>query len=130
MEPTWLIAPTKSRERSIPWIRILPRSGRANPTSILMVVVLPAPLGPRKPKTSPAYSSKETSETASREPKRLERFSAESTTSPDPPLTRLTPRTLSHEVPPLTYLLPPTTSYDSPVQKSRVWLWFAPAVLA
>ena len=31
-----------------------PRSGRASPTSMRIVVVLPAPLGPRKPKTSPA----------------------------------------------------------------------------
>src|SRR6266511_3527952 len=36
-----------------------------------MVVVLPAPFGPRKPNTSPATSSKETSETTSRRPNRF-----------------------------------------------------------
>src|SRR5207237_3706678 len=38
------------------------------PTSMRMVVVLPAPFGPRKPKTSPGNSSKETSSTIVRLP--------------------------------------------------------------
>jgi hypothetical protein len=39
------------------------------------VVVLPAPFGPRKPKTSPAATVNETSSTAIRSPKRLVRCS-------------------------------------------------------
>ena len=39
-----------------------------------MVVVLPAPLGPRKAKISPAATSKETSLTAVKEPKVFTRF--------------------------------------------------------
>src|SRR5512140_3323946 len=42
----------------------VPREGLTNPSSILMVVVLPAPLGPRRPKISPFSTSKETSWTA------------------------------------------------------------------
>src|SRR5216684_5963852 len=81
MHPTCAIAEAKSRARSNPNTRTRPLSGRASPTSIRIVVVLPAPLGPRKPKTSPAASSKETSETASRRPKRLTRCSATRTGS-------------------------------------------------
>jgi len=44
-----------------------------------IVVVFPAPFGPRKPKTSPAVSSKETSETTSRRPNRFVSASAERT---------------------------------------------------
>ena len=38
--------------------RIAPSSGCSVPVSILMVVVFPAPLGPRKPTTSPRSTSK------------------------------------------------------------------------
>src|SRR3954464_5317448 len=38
----------------------LPAVGLMRPTSMRMVVVFPAPLGPRKPKISPCCSSKET----------------------------------------------------------------------
>src|SRR5437016_14348322 len=41
----------------------VPAVGRISPTSMRMVVVLPAPFGPRKPKTSPGRSSKETEST-------------------------------------------------------------------
>src|SRR4051812_13360115 len=41
-----------------------------------MVVVLPAPLGPRKPNTSPRCKVNDTSTTAARSPKRLPRCSA------------------------------------------------------
>src|SRR2546428_12585473 len=41
-----------------------PAVGRSRPVSILMVVLLPAPLGPRKPKKRPRGTSKETSSTA------------------------------------------------------------------
>src|SRR5207302_3883756 len=40
-----------------------PEVGLIKPTSIRIVVVLPAPFGPRKPKISPRWSSNETSST-------------------------------------------------------------------
>src|SRR5258708_28034984 len=51
-------------------------SGRT-PVSILMTVVFPLPLGPRKPKISPFSTRKLTSLTAVKVPKRLTRCSAE-----------------------------------------------------
>ena len=42
----------------------LPAVGSTSVHSILIVVDLPAPLGPRKPKTSPAATSKSTQSTA------------------------------------------------------------------
>ena len=47
--------------------------GRLSVHSMLIVVLFPAPLGPRKPKTSPAATSNETPRTASNAPKRLTR---------------------------------------------------------
>lgn len=41
-----------------PSIRTVPEVGRETPTAILMVVVLPAPLRPTKPTTSPFLTSK------------------------------------------------------------------------
>jgi hypothetical protein len=41
----------------------LPELGRMRPTSMRIVVVFPAPFGPRKPKTSPGSISNETPET-------------------------------------------------------------------
>src|SRR5437879_3383951 len=49
-----------------------PLSGRS-PVSILITVVLPLPLGPRKPKISPASTRKLTPSTAVKSPKRLTR---------------------------------------------------------
>ena len=49
----------------------LPLVGLSSVVSILMVVVLPAPLGPRKAKISPGATSKETSSTATKSPNRL-----------------------------------------------------------
>ena len=46
------------------------------PHSIRMVVVLPLPFGPRKAKTSPRFTWKETSSTAVNSPNRLVRCSA------------------------------------------------------
>jgi len=43
--------------------------------SILMVVVFPAPLGPRKPRISPFFTMKETRSTAVVRPYRLVRLS-------------------------------------------------------
>src|SRR4051794_36499434 len=64
---------TASRSVATSWpaTRALPPVGRASVQSMLMVVVLPAPLGPRKPKTSPAATSKLTPRTASRSPNAL-----------------------------------------------------------
>src|SRR6185503_10441168 len=49
--------------------------GGMNPVSMRMVVDFPAPLGPRKPSTSPRSTENETSFTASFVPKLLTRFS-------------------------------------------------------
>src|SRR5689334_18056882 len=48
----------------------LPALGGRMPHSILMVVDFPAPLGPRKPKTYPRATSRLTSFTATKSPKR------------------------------------------------------------
>ena len=56
----------------------LPAVGRMSPTSIRMVVVFPAPFGPRKPKTSAGRSSNETESTMVRFPMTLVRLRAES----------------------------------------------------
>jgi hypothetical protein len=58
---------TSSRSRTTSWpaTRALPPVGRTSVQSMLMVVVLPAPLGPRKPNTSPPATSKLTPRTAS-----------------------------------------------------------------
>src|SRR6266705_4295341 len=52
------------------------------PVSILITVVFPLPLGPRKPKISPFWTRKLTSLTAVKLPKRRTRCSAEMATSP------------------------------------------------
>src|SRR3981081_708408 len=49
----------------------------SRPVSILMTVVFPLPLGPRKPKISPFSTRKLTPFTATKSPKRRTRFSAE-----------------------------------------------------
>src|SRR5579871_875186 len=53
----------------------------SSPVSILMTVVLPLPLGPRKPKISPRFTSKLTSFTAVNSPNVRTRCSAEIATS-------------------------------------------------
>src|SRR5215211_2193867 len=62
---------TSSRSRTTSWPATVavPPVGVARVQSMLMVVVLPAPLGPRKPNTSPAATSKVTPRTASTWPK-------------------------------------------------------------
>src|ERR1700733_13408013 len=60
---------------SRPSSQILPEVGLSSVVSILMVVVLPAPLGPRKAKISPLPTSKEMLSTAVKLPKVLQRFS-------------------------------------------------------
>ena len=49
---------------AVPATRAAPADGLASVHSMLIVVVLPAPLGPRNPKTSPVATSKRTSRTA------------------------------------------------------------------
>src|SRR5262245_15021591 len=56
---------------SCPATWAVPAVGSTSVHSILMVVDLPAPLGPRKPNTSPAATSKSTPRTASISPYRL-----------------------------------------------------------
>src|SRR6185312_12120240 len=52
-----------------------PEVGAISPHSTRMVVDLPAPLGPRKPKISPDWTSRFRSATAVKSPKRLVSFS-------------------------------------------------------
>ena len=51
-----------------------PLVGAMSVPSVRTVVVLPAPLGPRKPKISPRPTSNDTSSTATRSPNRFERW--------------------------------------------------------
>src|SRR3546814_21092150 len=52
-----------------------PRSALVSPTMIRMLVLLPAPLGPRKPVTRPSWATKLMSSTAVKPPYFLVRFS-------------------------------------------------------
>src|SRR5438270_4979866 len=67
---------TSSRSRTTSWPATVaePAVGLASVHSMLIVVVLPAPFGPRKPKTSPAATSKSTPFTASSSPNRFTRW--------------------------------------------------------
>src|ERR1700749_2096066 len=58
---------------SKPATSAVPEVGLVSVQSMLIVVVLPAPLGPRKPKTSPVSTSKSTPLTASKSPNDLRR---------------------------------------------------------
>src|SRR5579863_10088221 len=60
--------------RSRPRISMLPELGACSPVSILIVVDLPAPLGPRKPKNWPGATRRFTLSTAIRSPKRRVRL--------------------------------------------------------
>jgi hypothetical protein len=53
---------------SKPLTRAVPDVGCASVQSMLIVLLLPAPLGPRKPKTSPLATANETPRTASISP--------------------------------------------------------------
>src|SRR5207244_2492665 len=99
-DPEWIEAvgglienekPWPSQERlrhgqplSHPATRAAPESGRSSPNNIRMAVVLPAPLGPSKPKISPASTRRFTSCTAVRAPNRLLRCSTSRITAPTP----------------------------------------------
>jgi len=54
IEPTWAMASRNWRRASSPLIVIRPAVGRMRPTIIRIVVVFPAPFGPRNPKISPS----------------------------------------------------------------------------
>src|SRR5690242_3718330 len=63
-----------------PVTRTAPESGERRPTAIAIVVDFPAPLGPRRPKTSPRWTSRERPSTAVIEPKDLRRLESVSAT--------------------------------------------------
>src|SRR6266702_3071713 len=67
---------------SRPSIQAAPPLSGKSPVSILITVVFPLPLGPRKPKISPFSTRKLTSFTAVKLPKRRTRCSAAMATSP------------------------------------------------
>ena len=71
MEMRWRISTPFSGVSGMPAMVAVPEVGAISVPSVRTVVVLPAPLGPRKPNTSPWATSKETSEKAVRWPKRL-----------------------------------------------------------
>ena len=58
------MAASGSVSMSWPQMLAVPLVGVMKPASMRMVVVLPAPFGPRKPSTSPGWTSKLTSSTA------------------------------------------------------------------
>ena len=62
---------------SSPKIRRSPLLGRETAETIFMVDVLPAPLGPKKPKLSPAATSKSMAFTARNSPKSLVNWRAD-----------------------------------------------------
>ena len=64
---------SRSVRTSWPATRALPAVGRASVQRMLMVVDLPAPFGPRKPKVSPGSTRKSTPRTASTSPYRFSR---------------------------------------------------------
>src|SRR5450759_927572 len=57
-----------------PRMNAWPPVGLTRPRSILIDVLLPAPLGPRKPKISPRLTVKDRPLTATRDPNTLRRF--------------------------------------------------------
>src|SRR5437879_12906159 len=67
---------SESAPTSTPSTRAEPPLSGRRPVSILMTVVVPLPLGPRKPKISPFSTRKLTSFTAVKLPKRRTRCSA------------------------------------------------------
>src|SRR5689334_25428516 len=71
MNPSRCFAPIGSASRSTPATDTSPAVGRRLPAIIRSVVVLPAPLGPRKPNSSPRGTSRSILSTAVNEPYRL-----------------------------------------------------------
>src|SRR5215831_5368422 len=66
--PIWRFTSTGCAAKSSPSSSILPALGASRPVSILMVVDLPAPFGPRKPKNCPASTRKLIASTALNDP--------------------------------------------------------------
>src|SRR6516162_10088141 len=64
MNPRDAFAASGSRDVSCPLTAMHPDVGFSRPAIIRKVVVLPAPLGPRKPWISPAFTSSDTPSTA------------------------------------------------------------------
>src|SRR3989442_6986106 len=73
---------SESVRTSRPSTRADPAMSGKRPVSIVVTVVFPLPLGPKKPKISPFSTRKLTSLTAVKLPKRRTRCSAEMATSP------------------------------------------------
>src|ERR1700761_600693 len=69
----WRRTSSRAVTTSKPATSACPALGLVRVQSMLIVVVLPAPLGPRKPKTSPVPTSKPTPLTASKSPNDLRR---------------------------------------------------------
>src|SRR3989442_2337742 len=73
-EGSWKTSPIRDRtaagscETSMPATCASPEVGRSSVQRMLIVVVLPAPLGPRKPKTSPCSTARSIPRTASMSP--------------------------------------------------------------
>src|SRR5215468_2198504 len=68
MKPSALLAASGSRARSWPSISTRPAVGLSSPAIMRMVVVLPAPFGPRKPWISPGATERLTPSTAVKAP--------------------------------------------------------------
>src|SRR5512142_592700 len=85
--PIWRFTSSGSCPRSRPRTRARPEVGASRPVSILMVVLLPAPLGPRKPKNAPEGTESVRSATAGFPSKTRVRPSV-SIASIHPPVTR------------------------------------------
>jgi hypothetical protein len=71
----WRISGPFSEVRGMPATLAEPDVGAISVPRVRTVVVFPAPLGPRKPKTSPGATVNDTSWNAVRSPKRLLRWS-------------------------------------------------------
>src|SRR6266849_5454212 len=75
MKPSDALAASALVARSWPLMTTRPEVGLSNPAIIRIVVVLPAPFGPRKPWISPGATSRLTPSTAVKPPYFLTRFS-------------------------------------------------------
>src|SRR5579871_889155 len=67
------LAAAGSAQTSIPSTQTCPASGRSRPVAMRSVVVLPAPLGPTRPKNEPRGTSSDSPATATFAPNRLAR---------------------------------------------------------
>src|SRR6185436_14322097 len=78
IEPTRPITLGKACATSAPSNDSLPELGRTNPSRQRIVVVLPAPFGPRKPNTPPSGTLRSRPSTATVRPPRARRYSLRS----------------------------------------------------